>query len=124
MPTDATTLELPLVPKSFNSTRYAPWYVARAANEELKQAIGFSLMAVGGERNRRAVRASALLIFPQRRRRDEGNFRTPLEKALGDALVEGRWIEDDTPDQYRFGALTFSNEKGPSQTIITLIWSD
>lgn len=119
-----TTLELPLVPKSYNSTRYAPWYVSRAANEELKQTIGFALMEMGGERGRASVKASALLIFPTRRRRDEGNFRTPLEKALGDALVEGRWIEDDTPDRYSFGAVAFSNERGAAQTVLTLAWQD
>jgi hypothetical protein len=49
------------------------------------------------------VEASAVLLVPDRRGRDEGNYRTPLENALGDALVRGAWLPDDTPAHYRFG---------------------
>jgi hypothetical protein len=66
------------------------------------------------------VRATAELLFPTARRRDEGNYRTALEKALGDALSPApskedlahgieplRWLPDDTPDRFTFGAVTF-----------------
>lgn len=59
------------------------------------------------------VRATAELLFPAARRRDEGNYRTALEKALGDALAPHdpehpfRWLSDDTPEHFTFGAVTF-----------------
>lgn len=68
------------------------------------------------------VRATADVLMPTARRRDEGNYRTALEKALGDALgppvqsaeeraygippAEG-YLPDDTPEHFTFGAVTF-----------------
>lgn len=66
------------------------------------------------------VQASAVLTFPTRRRRDEGNYRPMVEKALGDALQAAGWISDDTPDQFIFAELTFDPELGPNRTTITL----
>ena len=45
-----------------------------------------------------SVKAKATIRFKQRRRRDEGNFRALLEKALGDVLQAGGYLTDDTPD--------------------------
>ncbi|HEX4305299.1 MAG TPA: hypothetical protein VHZ54_04630 [Solirubrobacterales bacterium] len=42
-----------------------------------------------------------------------------LEKALGDALVEGGWLADDTPDHYRFGAVDFA-KAAVAATALTL----
>src|SRR5947207_1933958 len=64
------------------------------------------------------VEASAVLTFPTRRRRDEGNYRALLEKALGDALVEGRWLVDDTPERFTFGTVSFA--EGQPRTAIEL----
>jgi hypothetical protein len=52
-----------------------------------------------------------LCCFPDRIRRDQGNFRYFIEKALGDALVAGGWLEfgglaDDDWDHYEFGGMT------------------
>lgn len=66
------------------------------------------------------VEATACLRFPVLRRRDEGNFRVVLEKALGDALQLHGVIADDTPDQFRFGKITFDEEKGTPLTIVEL----
>jgi hypothetical protein len=66
------------------------------------------------------VHATALLRFPQRRKRDEGNFRFMLEKALGDALQINGHLEDDTPDQFTFGKLTFEEERGTPRTLVRL----
>lgn len=67
------------------------------------------------------VEAAARLRFARRNsRRDEGNFRTPLEKALGDALTNGGWLLDDTPDTYHFGRLTFDPEPGEPRTQLLL----
>jgi hypothetical protein len=77
------------------------------------------------------VEAAASLRFTTKRRRDEGNFRATLEKALGDALVgdraawpEGRWIPDDTRDHFRFGDIDFHvDEREPALTVIAIGWS-
>lgn len=63
---------------------------------------------------------TASLRFPVKRRRDEGNFRALIEKALGDALQNGGWIPDDTPELYRFGELKFDDKTGPPQTSLLL----
>lgn len=58
--------------------------------------------------------------FPDRIRRDQGNFRYLLEKALGDVLTEGGWLDDDSWDFYEFGRLRKTYEKGVSWTALTL----
>jgi hypothetical protein len=61
--------------------------------------------------------------FPDRARRDQGNFRFFLEKATGDALTEGGWLEDDDWTRYEFGGLAYRYEKGRSYTRL-LIFSE
>lgn len=77
--------------------------------------IGFALLAAVQPKRRllTPVVADALLYFPQMRRRDEGNYRSILEKACGDALVAGFWIPDDTPDCFRFRSVTFAKKPRP-----------
>jgi hypothetical protein len=65
------------------------------------------------------VDARAELWFPTRRKRDEGNYRVLLEKCLGDSLVNGEWLIDDTSDFYRFGAVGFNY--GPAKTKLILV---
>lgn len=60
------------------------------------------------------------ITFPVHRRRDEGNFRFFLEKALGDTLTAGGWLKDDDADSYSFGSLLFAVEPGISEVILTL----
>jgi hypothetical protein len=57
------------------------------------------------------VLVDAVLWFKTKRQRDEGNFRTLLEKSTGDALVAGGWIPDDTPEHYQFRSVKFMNGK-------------
>lgn len=77
-------------------------------------------MEQGVPRKLKSARAKATIRFKQRRRRDEGNFRVILEKALGDALVEGGWLEDDTSDYYRFGEVTLFAPCSRPETIVVL----
>jgi hypothetical protein len=65
------------------------------------------------------VTVEAVLRFPVRRTRDEGNFRVLLEKATGDALVNGGWLSDDAPEHYRFKAVTFDPDIGVRRTLLT-----
>lgn len=61
--------------------------------------------------------------FPDRRRRDQGNHRFMLEKALGDALVAGGWLPDDSWEFYEFGGLAQAYEKGVSRTRLMVFGS-
>lgn len=116
------TLTLAYTPPSLNRVLYQHWAQQRAAKVALQRDLGVLLMASPFPAGRAAsVDASATIRFPTRRRRDEGNYRAVLEKALGDALVP-RWLPDDTPDRYRFGVVTFTH--GPPATIITLDWKE
>lgn len=67
------------------------------------------------------VKASATLRFPSRRKRDEGNFRTIIEKAVGDALQLMGVIEDDGPEFFEFERVVFEEECGPARTVVNLI---
>lgn len=60
------------------------------------------------------------LTFDSRRARDQGNYRVLIEKALGDVLVAGGWLEDDTWDRYEFGNLTARVVPGQSATRLML----
>lgn len=56
------------------------------------------------------------VCFPDRQRRDQGNHRFVVEKALGDALTAGGWLEDDDWSRFEFGQLAYRYEKGQSWT--------
>lgn len=69
------------------------------------------------------ITASAVLSFPTNRRRDEGNYRSMLEKALGDALTNGGWLTDDTPEHFRFDRVEFEHRPGEGALCeISLAW--
>ena len=65
------------------------------------------------------VTATAELTFPTRHRRDLDNYWL-TGKALGDALVAGGYIPDDTPEFYEFKGLTFNPERGRNRTVVRL----
>jgi hypothetical protein len=60
------------------------------------------------------------MCFPDRRRRDQGNHRFIVEKALGDALVASGWLPDDDWSRYEFGGLSMVYAKGESWTRLVL----
>ena len=122
-------VEVPVLPVSFNETRYAPWPVVHRKAKPLKEALILKLNLALLPRPRpgdppliESIEASAVLRFKDRRRRDEGNFRTPLEKTLGDVLTGRGYLADDTPDHYRFTSCEFAADTGSPLTIITLKW--
>jgi hypothetical protein len=80
----------------------------RAYQDQKKrwQALLIDLLAASGlPRHLERVLVEGEATFPTRVRRDQGNHRFLIEKALGDALVEGRWLRDDSWDFYSFGNL-------------------
>lgn len=77
------------------------------------------------------VVAAGAVRFNVERRRDEGNFRGPIEKALGDALTggdraawpHGRWLPDDTADHFRFQGFAISvDKKAEPKTVVEFEW--
>jgi len=60
------------------------------------------------------------VTFPDRQRRDQGNYRVLIEKALGDALTSGGWLPDDDWQHYEFGGLAYRYEPGVSRTRLLL----
>ena len=69
------------------------------------------------------VYVEGLITFPNRRKRDQGNYRAPLEKFLGDALQRGGYLPDDDWAHYQFGDLQAGYEKGVSRTQLVLFCS-
>jgi Holliday junction resolvase RusA-like endonuclease len=89
------------------------------------------LLAEGVPRNLPRVSVTAELKFRDRRRRDADNFFFPISKPLGDALVKGGWLADDTPDYYEFERVRISEEKldhhdprVKGEIKLTLTWPD
>lgn len=107
------TIELP-PPPSVNRTRGEHWGATRQRKARLQHEITVLLYAArvprpipGGR-----VHATAVVTYPKARRRDEGNIRAGLEKALADALVAAGFLPDDTTEHFRFGELSFAVEPG------------
>lgn len=111
-------------PPSVNTYAHAHWRRYHGIKKTWQATFAEELMVLRRELGRASrVHATASLRFPQRRRRDEGNYRAALEKALGDALVQGGYLSDDTPDQFTFGAVTFEEDRGGNRTTVTLRWT-
>lgn len=119
--TERATLCIPGTPKSFNQVGlHSHWAVGRAEKQRWQGWLSIALMEQGVPRKLKRVEARATLRFKQRRRRDEGNFRVIPEKALGDALVAGGWLVDDTADLYRFGDVELLAPCERPETIVVL----
>jgi len=108
-------------PPSFNEVGHTGnrWTWTKA-EKQWRETFEMLLMSTGFPREWDQITAVVRLRFPTKRRRDEGNYRTLLEKALGDALVNGRWVEDDTPDHFVFERVHFEQQLGKAQTTIEL----
>lgn len=112
-------LELHDAPKSINAqSRGSHWPFTRE-KQKWQSMFFIALSAAKVPKGLAKVHATAVLRFPQKRRRDEGNYRAMLEKALGDAL-QLQWLPDDTPEHFTFGEVTFDDERGKLRTVVTL----
>ncbi len=118
---ERVTLRIPGIPPSLNQIGWrSHWAVGRKAKQDWEQWLSIALMEQRVPKGLKRVEATATLRFKQKRRRDEGNFRALLEKALGDVLQAGGWLADDTPDFYRFGAVTLFAPVPQPETIVLL----
>lgn len=124
----ATTYELKIernIPPSMNDPAAGYRGNQYAGHRKKKEWEGLILVALmqakvpagdwGGK-----VTATAVLTVPNRIKRDQGNFRFLLEKALGDVLQTRGHIPDDGPDHFVFPELRFEHEKGVKRTTVLL----
>lgn len=116
-------LTVPDTPPSLNSFGSVgggtPWPYIKA-KKKWEGMLAVCLMQAQVPRGLIRVEASATLTFRSKRKRDEGNFRFLLEKALGDVLTSGGWLPDDDADRYSFAGLAFSEERGDPATVVRL----
>jgi len=114
-------LQLGGTPRSLNAVgSRGSWRAFHKEKKRWQDDLYYSLIAARVPLNCKRIDARATLHFATNRRRDEGNYRSLLEKALGDALQMGGWIEDDTPEFFSFKELTFGDLAKPAATIVTL----
>jgi len=111
------------VPPSVNTLAYAHWRKTRAHKQAWQRDLGMLLLSERLPRPLLRVDAWATIRFRQRRQRDEGNFRFLIEKSLGDALVAGGWLPDDTPEHFSFGSVEFDPQTGPARTMVHLSYT-
>jgi hypothetical protein len=115
------TLEVPGTPVSLNQIGYrSHWSVGSREKKKWESWLGTALMVAQVPRGLEVVAATAEIHFKQKRRRDPGNFRVILEKALGDILQQG-WLPDDTAEFFSFGAVQLV---APSPEPLTLVHLD
>lgn len=81
-----------------------------------QDALTLALEQSGLPLNLDRVLVEGVMCFPERRRRDQGNHRFIVEKALGDALHAGGWLADDDWSHYEFGGLAYRHAPGESWT--------
>lgn len=118
---ETTVLEYDDCPPSLNKLSGHHYKGKYAGAKKRWEGIVAMLFMVGKVPRKLArVEVTAELRFPDKRTRDEGNFRFMLEKATGDALKKGGWLPDDGADMYQFGSVTFDAEKGRRRTRLTV----
>lgn len=105
----ATMHHLPTV----NETLTHDHDVYQSALKKWKPWIIDALIASGLPRGLGSVLIEGRYCFPTRIRNvDQGNHRGFIEKAFGDALEDGGWLEKDCWDAYEFGGFSKTYEKG------------
>lgn len=126
---DELELIIPRTPPSVNNMAvggqraYGRYYrVKREWQDEVGWLLRTSsvLRPLPGVSKPSRVEATAELRFPDRRRRDAGNYGAILEKVVGDALVELEMLADDDHTHYRWTSVTFDPERGSHQTTLQL----
>lgn len=103
-------------PPSMNVLGSGNQFVYQAHKKAWQEALIVQLEQADMPRPVNRVVVEGEVTFPDRRKRDQGNHRFFLEKALGDALVTGGWLADDDWERFEFGGLAQAFEKGVSRT--------
>lgn len=92
-------------PESFNALAGRDPQVYRQQIETWGKVLKPLLEASGLPKGLGRVMVEGECSFGDAKDRDQGNHRVMIEKALGDALVSGGWLEADTWTRYEFGGL-------------------
>lgn len=119
-------LRIPDTPKSLNQIgQRGHWRVTHGQKKRWQDIIEkYLMMARLPQPLPGFLRVECEMVFPTLHRRDVGNFKSPLEKALGDALVNGGWMGDDTADWWEFKEFRFAEHRGANTTILTLDYGE
>jgi hypothetical protein len=109
-------------PPSFNSVGHSGnrWTWTKA-EKKWKEIVEGLMLSTGFPRDWDHIAVRVRLTFPTKQRRDVVNYRTLLEKATGDALVNGKWIPDDIPEHFVFEDVRFEQKTGPKRTTWELV---
>lgn len=109
-------------PPSFNHVGSRGGQMAfHRKKKEWQRTFETLMLTTGFPRDWKYIKAIVRLTFPERRKRDEGNFRTLIEKSLADALVNGKWIPDDDPDHFWLERVIFEQQVGKPKTVVELV---
>lgn len=121
--TAEVVVQVDRTPPSLNtiSGRGGHWQYTKA--RQLWYAVLIPALRGAGMVPCESVHVEGHVTFPDRRKRDQGNYRSSLEKFLGDALQEGGWLVDDDWDRFQFGDLQAGYEKGVRRTRLVLFCS-
>lgn len=95
-------------------------FVYQAVKQTWQELLIRAMEAADLPRPLERIVAEGEVTFPDRRKRDQGNHRFFLEKALGDALTAGGWLVDDDWARYEFGGLSAVYEPQASRTRLIL----
>lgn len=119
------SLSLNETPPSMNTNKVrSNWRGFHTEKKRWQEDLGRLLMAMCLPKpipSRGPVSVLVTLRFPTRRRRDSENFRPVLSKALGDAMVQGGFLLDDTDQDWRL-RVVIGEETGPPRTTVTVSW--
>lgn len=110
-------------PPSLNVLGSGSQWAYIAMKKAWEELLGSQLEMAGLPKGLSHVLVEGQCTFPDRHRRDQGNHRFMIEKALGDALVAGGWLIDDDWTRYEFGGLAAIYEKGVSRTRLVVFGS-
>lgn len=109
-------------PPSFNKVGHSGnRWAWTSAEKKWKGIVEGLMLATGFPREWEHISVKVRLTFPTRNKRDEINYRVILEKAIGDALVNGKWIPDDVPEHFYFEGVHFEQQTGKAKTTIELV---
>jgi hypothetical protein len=128
-------LEVKRTPPSINANQIrSNWRGFQKEKKNWQEEIGQLLMIKGRKRGayQRAIAGGVMRFEPHKiahlrsyERRDSGNYRGLVDKALGDALIIDphlpaplRYIPDDDEAHYHFSGVEFDPTPGPPRTVL------
>jgi hypothetical protein len=113
------TIQIPTTPPSLNTWLSQHWRVRDGDKKALEAELAYELRRWTMPDCDR-VEAEVSIRFPDRRRRDTGNYTATLEKCLGDVLTSRGYLVDDDHLRFRVRSGQIETEPGDPRTTIIL----